>query len=88
MDDGKIITPPNVKLYINVPWVRIDNAYSSSRNSAAWGGFLRQLAETLSRDAGNKGMSMTWAGIIVFVSCLGISAAMFIMKIMSHTPVK
>ncbi len=88
MDDGKIITPPNVKLYINVPWVRIDNAYSSSRNSAAWGGFLRQLAETLSRDAGNKGMSMTWAGIIVFVSCLGISAAMFIMKIMSHTPIK
>ncbi len=88
MDSGKIITPPNVKLYVDVPWVRIDNAYSSSRNPASWGGFLRQMAENLAKDAAKGGLSMTWAGIIVFVSCLGISAAMFIMKIMSHTPVK
>jgi len=88
MDEGKIPTPPNVKLYVDVPWVRIDNAYSSSRNPAAWGGFLRQLAEVLSKESANKGISMTWAGIIVFVSCLGISALMFVMKIMSHTAIK
>lgn len=88
MNEGKIITPPNVKLYINVPWVRIDNAYSSSRNPASWGGFLRQLAENLAQQAAKGGLNMTWAGIIVFVSCLAISVGMFIMKIMAHTPMK
>jgi hypothetical protein len=88
MSEGKMPTPPNVKLYTDVPWVRVDNAYSSSRNPAAWGGFLRQLAEVLANSAANKGLNMTWAGIIVFVSCLGISALMFVMKIMSHTAIK
>ncbi len=88
MDEGKIITPLNVKLYITIPWIRIDNSYSSSRNPASWGGFLRQLAENLAQQAAKGGFNMTWAGVIVFVSCLGISAAMFIMKIMAHTPVK
>ena len=88
MNEGKIIKPPNVKLYVDVPWVRIDNAYSSSRNPASWGGFLRQLAENLARQAAKGGLNMTWAGIIVFVSCLAISAGMFVMKIMAHTPVK
>ncbi len=88
MDTGKIPTPPNVKLYVTVPWVRVDNAYSSSRNSASWGGFLRQLAEDLVNAESKKGMSMTLAGVVVFVSCLGISALMFIMKIMTHVPGK
>lgn len=88
MSEGKIITPPNVKLYVTIPWIRIDNSYSSSRNPAAWGGFLRQLAENLAQQAAKGGLNMTWAGVIVFVSCLLISAAMFVMKIMAHTPVK
>ena len=88
MDNGKIPTPPNVQLYVTVPWVRVDNSYSSSRNSASWGGFLRQLAEDLVNAEANKGMSMTWAGIIVFISCLVIAALMFIMKIMTHVPGK
>jgi len=88
MDKGKIITPPNVKLHVVVPWVRIDNAYSSSRNSAAWGGFLRQLAENIARGDFNKGMSMTTAGVIVFIACLSISALMFVMKFWAHVPAK
>jgi hypothetical protein len=88
MNEGKIPTPPNVKLYVTVPWVRIDNAYSSSRNSASWGGFLRQMAENIARGDYNKGFSMSWAGIIVFIACLAISALMFVMKIMSHTGAK
>ena len=84
MSEGKLPVPPNVKLYVTIPWVRIDNAYSSSRNPASWGGFLRQMAENLAQQAAKGGFNMTWAGIIVFVSCLGISALMFIMKIMSH----
>lgn len=83
MDEGKIIKPQNVELYVNVPWVRIDNAYSSSRNSASWGGFVRQLAETLQREAANKGANMTWAGVVVFVGSLAISAMMFIMKFLA-----
>ena len=88
MSEEKIPTPANVKLYVDVPWVRIDNSYSSSRNPAAWGGFLRQLAETLADRAASGGLNMTWAGIIVFVACIGISALMFVMKIMSHTAIK
>jgi hypothetical protein len=88
MNNGNIIKPKNVELYINVPWVRIDNAYSSSRNPASWGGFLRQLAETLAKSEGAKGLNMTWAGIAVFVVSIAISAMMFVMKIMSHTPIK
>lgn len=88
MSEGKLSVPPNVKLYATIPWVRIDNAYSSSRNPASWGGFLRQMAENLAQQAAKGGFNMTWAGIIVFVSCLGISALMFIMKIMSHTVIK
>lgn len=88
MNEHKIITPSNVKLYVDVPWVRIDNAYSSSRNPASWGGFLRQLAENLAQQAAKGGLNMTWAGIIVFVSCLLISAAMFVMKIWAHVPAK
>jgi len=86
MSEEKIPTPINVKLYVDVPWVRIDNAYSSSRNPASWGGFVRQLADILSREASKGGITMTWAGIIVFISCLGISALMFVMKILSHSP--
>ena len=88
MDSGRIPTPPNVKLYTVAPWIRIDNSYSSSRNSAAWGGFVRQLAETLAASAANKGMSMTTAGIVVFISCLLISGLMFLMKIWVHVPAK
>jgi hypothetical protein len=88
MSEGKMPTPSNVKLYVDVPWIRVDNAYSSSRNPAAWGGFLRQLAENLANSAANKGLNMTWASVVVFLSCLGISGLMFVMKILSHTPGK
>ena len=88
MSEEKIPVPKNVKLYVNVPWVRIDNAYSSSRNPAAWGGFLRQMAENLAAQAAKGGLNMTWAGIIVFAGCLGISAMMFIMKFLAHVPAK
>ena len=88
MNEGVIPKPKNVKLYVNVPWIRIDNAYPSSRNPAAWGGFLRQMAENLAKLEGQKGLNMTWAGIIVFLACLVISVLMFVMKFLAHAPVK
>ena len=88
MDSGKIVKPQNVDLYITVPWVRIDNCYPRVRNSASWAGFVRQLAETLAASAANKGMSMTMAGIVVFIACLVISGLMFLMKVWAHVPVK
>ena len=88
MNEGKIPTPEGVNLYTTISWVRIDNAYPKSRNSASWGGFIRQIAENIQRGAYKEGFSMTWAGVVVFLVSIGISAMMFVMKIMTHTVVK
>ncbi len=88
MNEGKIPVPRGVDLYTTIKWIRIDNSYPRIRNSASWGGFVRQLAENIARGDYNKGMSMTTAGIVVFIACLAISAMMFIMKFMAHVPAK
>ena len=85
MDKGILDTPKNVKLYVTIPWVRVDNAYPKERNASSWGGFVRQLAEVIASHGLDKGISMTTVGIIVFIACLGISAMMFVMKLMTNT---
>jgi uncharacterized membrane protein len=88
MNEGKIPVPKGVNLYVSIPWIRVDNAYPKSRNAASWGGFIRQIAENIQNGAYKEGFSMTWAGVVVFLVSIGISGMMFVMKILSHTPVK
>jgi len=88
MNEGKIPTPIGVKLHVVIPWIRVDNAYPKSRNAASWGGFIRQIAENIQNGSYKTGFSMTWAGVAVFLVAIGISAMMFVMKIMTHAPVK
>lgn len=86
MNEGKIMTPPGVNLYTLVKWVRVDNAYPKSRNSASWGGFIRQIAENIQNGNYKSGLSMTWAGGAVFLVAVVISAMMFVMKFLTYTP--
>lgn len=87
MDEGKLRKPDNVNLYVTIPWSRLDNAYPPKRYGAAWGGFVRQLAENIARgDYDKPPVSMTMAGVIVFVMCIVVSIMMFVMKIMTHVP--
>lgn len=88
MKEGKIVTPKGVNLYVTIPWIRVDNAYPKSRNSASWGGFIRQIAENIQNGNYKSGLSMTWAGGLVFIVSIVISAMMFLLKFMSHAPVK
>jgi hypothetical protein len=87
MDSGLLPTPPGVELYVIVPWVRIDNAYPRKRYSADRGGFIRQLAENISHGDYSKGgpLSMTMAGVIVFVACCFFSGVMFFFKYIYHS---
>lgn len=88
MADGIIPVPDGIELYVTVPWTRIDNAYPKKRYEAQWGGFIRQLAENIARGDYNKGISMTTAGIIVFIVCVIFSAVMFIMKLVVQVPAR
>jgi len=81
MEKGIIPTPKGVELYVTIPWVRIDNAYPRKRYEAERGGFIRQLAENIARGNYNKpAMSMTMAGVVVFMSCVFFSGLMFLFK--------
>jgi len=88
MDKGLIPTPKGVELYVTIPWVRIDNAYPKKRFEAERGGFIRQLAENIAHGDYAKGgpLSMTMAGVIVFLSCLFFSGLMFGFKFVWVTP--
>jgi hypothetical protein len=88
MNEGKIMVPNGVNLYVTIPWIRVDNAYPKSRNAASWGGFIRQIAENIQNGNYKSGLSMTWAGGAVFLVAIAISAMMFLLKFMSHTPIK
>jgi hypothetical protein len=79
MDKELIATPKGVELYVTVPWVRIDNAYPKDRFISASGGFIRQLAENISNGTYDKGgpISMTMAGVVVFIACVFFSGLMF-----------
>ncbi|MFA5715211.1 MAG: hypothetical protein WC998_05700, partial [Candidatus Paceibacterota bacterium] len=70
-----------------IPWVRIDNAYPRKRYEAERGGFIRQLAENIARGNYNKpAMSMTMAGVVVFISCVFFSGLMFLFKFVWVAP--
>lgn len=87
MDKGLIATPKGVDLYVTVPWVRVDNAYPRKRYEAERGGFIRQLAENLARGMYDKPpISMTMAGVVVFISCLFFSGLMFMFKFVWAAP--
>jgi hypothetical protein len=87
MEKGIIPTPKGVELYVTIPWVRIDNAYPRKRYEAERGGFIRQLAENIARGNYNKpAMSMTMAGVVVFISCVFFSGLMFMFKFVWVAP--
>lgn len=86
MNKGIIETPENVKLYVTIPWVRIDNAYPMKRYQADRGGFIRQIALNILNGTYNKGLNMTTAAIFVFLVCVVLSVMMFAMKWFAATP--
>lgn len=87
MADGKIETPSNVKLYVTIPWVRVDNAYPKTRYQAERGGFIRQIAMNIVNGLYTKGINMTTAAIFVFIVCVLLSLLMFWMKYIKVVPV-
>jgi hypothetical protein len=84
MAEGKIDTPDGVKLYVTVPWVRIDNAYPKKRYQSERGGFIRQIALNIVNGVYSRGLNMTTAAIFVFCVCVALSLLMFWMKYSTH----
>jgi len=69
VNDGKIIKPDNVIIERTIPWARIDAAFPIVRSDAAWGGFVRQIAEEL-KDPDTANMNKWAAYVLIFSAAL------------------
>jgi hypothetical protein len=82
IEDGKIIV--DIKTKETVDWIRIESAFPKTRKTAAYAGYVRQLAEKMDKEEGSKFDSYA---IYILIGSIAISALLIISKILLHKPV-
>jgi hypothetical protein len=79
VDEGKIKV--DIKTKEVVEWIRIESAFPKTRKTAAYAGYVRQLAEKMDKEEGSKFDNYA---IYILIGSVAVSALLIISKILLH----